>query len=131
MGGWGAISEPDSSVCLLFSILLLFLNAMLTFDNVEAAQRAKESLQGADIYSGCCTLKIDFAKVSQSKTFFTFFSCFCSPASRFCDAVSPVHVHYQLRRLVLCPPFFPSPLDVARFEAQPTNSPAPRAHSPR
>lgn len=35
-----------------------------TFDSVESAVRAKESLNGADIYSGCCTLKIDFAKVS-------------------------------------------------------------------
>ncbi|CAL8111478.1 unnamed protein product [Orchesella dallaii] len=32
---------------------------------VEAAKRAKESLHGADIYSGCCTLKIDFAKPSK------------------------------------------------------------------
>ncbi|KAF7386121.1 hypothetical protein HZH68_013253 [Vespula germanica] len=28
----------------------------------ESATRAKETLHGADIYSGCCTLKIDFAK---------------------------------------------------------------------
>lgn len=35
-----------------------------TFDCIDAAVRAKETLHGADIYSGCCTLKIDFAKVS-------------------------------------------------------------------
>ncbi|MEQ2218612.1 hypothetical protein XENOCAPTIV_005644 [Xenoophorus captivus] len=28
-----------------------------------SAQRAKASLNGADIYSGCCTLKIEYAKV--------------------------------------------------------------------
>lgn len=40
---------------------------MFTFDNVESAVRAKDTLNGADIYSGCCTLKIDFAKVSPFK----------------------------------------------------------------
>lgn len=35
----------------------------LTFDSVQSAQRAKASLNGADIYSGCCTLKIEYAKV--------------------------------------------------------------------
>ncbi|KAH1004374.1 hypothetical protein HUJ04_004132, partial [Dendroctonus ponderosae] len=39
------------------------VQAMLhTFDNIESAIRAKDTLNGADIYSGCCTLKIDFAK---------------------------------------------------------------------
>ncbi|KOC66941.1 Heterogeneous nuclear ribonucleoprotein L, partial [Habropoda laboriosa] len=36
--------------------------SMHPFDSVESATRAKETLHGADIYSGCCTLKIDFAK---------------------------------------------------------------------
>jgi hypothetical protein len=35
-----------------------------TFDTVDTAKRAKQNLNGADVYSGCCTLKIDFAKVS-------------------------------------------------------------------
>lgn len=38
------------------------VQAMVEFDSVESAIRAKEALSGADIYSGCCTLKIDFAK---------------------------------------------------------------------
>lgn len=38
------------------------VQAMVEFDNIESAVRAKEALNGADIYSGCCTLKIDFAK---------------------------------------------------------------------
>lgn len=35
------------------------------FDAIESAKRAKQSLNGADIYSGCCTLKIEYAKVTQ------------------------------------------------------------------
>ena len=34
-----------------------------TFETVEEADRAKEALNGADIYSGCCTLKVDWGKV--------------------------------------------------------------------
>ena len=41
------------------------VQAMVEFDSVEAATRAKEVLTGADIYSGCCTLRIEFAKVSR------------------------------------------------------------------
>lgn len=33
------------------------------FESIESATRAKEALHGCDIYSGCCTLKIEFAKV--------------------------------------------------------------------
>ncbi|CAL1540964.1 unnamed protein product [Lymnaea stagnalis] len=38
------------------------VQAMVEFDNVDSAKRAKQSLSGADIYSGCCTLKIEYAK---------------------------------------------------------------------
>lgn len=38
------------------------VQAMVEFDSVDSAVRAKDTLNGADIYSGCCTLKIDFAK---------------------------------------------------------------------
>lgn len=44
--------------------LSLFLNPFFMFDSVQSAQRAKASLNGADIYSGCCTLKIEYAKVT-------------------------------------------------------------------
>lgn len=37
---------------------------MVEFDSIESATRARENLNGCDIYSSCCTLKIDFAKVS-------------------------------------------------------------------
>uniref|UniRef100_A0A3Q2Y607 Heterogeneous nuclear ribonucleoprotein L2 n=1 Tax=Hippocampus comes TaxID=109280 RepID=A0A3Q2Y607_HIPCM len=35
----------------------------------EDAQRAKASLNGADIYSGCCTLKIEYAKPTRLNVF--------------------------------------------------------------
>ncbi|KAJ6663741.1 hypothetical protein lerEdw1_009820 [Lerista edwardsae] len=42
---------------------------LLTFDSVQSAQRAKASLNGADIYSGCCTLKIEYAKPTRLNVF--------------------------------------------------------------
>lgn len=47
----------------------IFLNLALfdnTFDSIDSATRARENLSGCDIYSGCCSLKIDFAKVSDT-----------------------------------------------------------------
>ncbi|KAL3873206.1 hypothetical protein ACJMK2_036349 [Sinanodonta woodiana] len=38
------------------------VQSMVEFENVDSAKRAKQSLNGADIYSGCCTLKIEYAK---------------------------------------------------------------------
>ncbi|XP_030267047.1 heterogeneous nuclear ribonucleoprotein L-like isoform X2 [Sparus aurata] len=38
------------------------IQAMVEFESVEDAQKAKLSLNGADIYAGCCTLKIEYAR---------------------------------------------------------------------
>ncbi|XP_038109747.1 heterogeneous nuclear ribonucleoprotein L isoform X6 [Culex quinquefasciatus] len=38
------------------------VQAMVEFDSIDSATRAREALNGCDIYSGCCTLKIDYAK---------------------------------------------------------------------
>ncbi|XP_074546708.1 heterogeneous nuclear ribonucleoprotein L-like isoform X2 [Halichoeres trimaculatus] len=38
------------------------VQAMVEFDSVEVAQKAKLALNGADIYAGCCTLKIEYAR---------------------------------------------------------------------
>ncbi len=38
------------------------VQAMVEFETVDYAIAAKENLHGCDIYSGCCTLKIEFAK---------------------------------------------------------------------
>lgn len=48
----------------------------ITFDNVEAAERALAALNGQDIYAGCCTLKIDYSKVSNVPKIKVFFSVF-------------------------------------------------------
>ena len=42
---------------------VFFSLTVFTFNSIQSAQRAKASLNGADIYSGCCTLKIEWAKV--------------------------------------------------------------------
>jgi len=39
------------------------LNVMCMFESVFCAQKAKAALNGADIYAGCCTLKIEYARV--------------------------------------------------------------------
>ncbi|XP_075452524.1 heterogeneous nuclear ribonucleoprotein L-like isoform X2 [Ascaphus truei] len=36
--------------------------AMVEFETVEMAQKAKSALNGADIYAGCCTLQIEYAR---------------------------------------------------------------------
>ena len=40
------------------------VQAMVEFDDLDTATYVKSNLDGADIYSGCCTLKIEFARVS-------------------------------------------------------------------
>jgi len=41
------------------------VQAMVEYRNVETAARAKEGLHGADIYSGCCTLRVEFSKTDR------------------------------------------------------------------
>ncbi|NXW67043.1 HNRLL protein, partial [Hirundo rustica] len=43
-------------------IQAMILNVMCTFESVFCAQKAKAALNGADIYAGCCTLKIEYAR---------------------------------------------------------------------
>ncbi|XP_059166851.1 heterogeneous nuclear ribonucleoprotein L-like [Physella acuta] len=38
------------------------VQAMVEFDNVESAKQAKHHLNGVDIYAGCCSLKVEYAK---------------------------------------------------------------------
>jgi hypothetical protein len=42
------------------------VQAFVEFDNISSATRAKNALQGADIYAGCCTIKAEFARVRKS-----------------------------------------------------------------
>ncbi|XP_014232816.1 heterogeneous nuclear ribonucleoprotein L isoform X3 [Trichogramma pretiosum] len=57
-----AISHSSGQVQRIVIFKKNGVQAMVEFDSVESATRAKETLHGADIYSGCCTLKIDYAK---------------------------------------------------------------------
>lgn len=56
------ICEPTGEVQRIVIFRKRGVQAMVEFASIQAAQRAKMSLNGADIYSGCCTLKIDWAK---------------------------------------------------------------------
>jgi heterogeneous nuclear ribonucleoprotein L len=40
-----------------------FTQALVEFEDVQTGIEAKKALNGADIYPGCCTLKVEYAKV--------------------------------------------------------------------
>uniref|UniRef100_A0A0K8SVP0 RRM domain-containing protein n=1 Tax=Lygus hesperus TaxID=30085 RepID=A0A0K8SVP0_LYGHE len=56
------ICTPNGQVLRIVIFKKNGVQAMVEFDSIETAKRVKEALNGADIYSGCCTLKIEFAK---------------------------------------------------------------------
>lgn len=56
------ICQPFGNVLRIVIFKKNGVQAMVEFDGVEPATRARENLQGADIYSGCCTLRIEYAK---------------------------------------------------------------------
>ncbi|XP_052890504.1 heterogeneous nuclear ribonucleoprotein L isoform X5 [Anopheles moucheti] len=56
------ICQPNGQVQRIVIFKKNGVQAMVEFDSIESATRAKDSLNGCDIYSGCCTLKIDYAK---------------------------------------------------------------------
>ncbi|KAI8787835.1 heterogeneous nuclear ribonucleoprotein L [Biomphalaria glabrata] len=56
------INSPYGQVLRIVIFKKNGVQAMVEFDTVDSAKRAKQSLNGADIYSGCCTLKIEYAK---------------------------------------------------------------------
>ncbi|XP_059608552.1 heterogeneous nuclear ribonucleoprotein L isoform X3 [Phlebotomus argentipes] len=56
------ISHPYGQVQRIVIFKKNGVQAMVEFDSIESATRARDNLNGADIYSGCCTLKIDYAK---------------------------------------------------------------------
>jgi hypothetical protein len=60
------ITSPHGNVLRIVVFRKLGIQAMVEFDTVQAAVTAKSFLNGADIYSGCCTLKIEFAKVDEN-----------------------------------------------------------------
>lgn len=56
------ICSPNGQVQRIVIFKKNGVQAMVEFDSIESATRAREALNGCDIYSGCCTLKIDYAK---------------------------------------------------------------------
>ncbi|KAI1302318.1 Heterogeneous nuclear ribonucleoprotein L [Halotydeus destructor] len=56
------ICSPQGKVLRVVIFKKNGVQAMVEFDNVDSARRCKQTLHGCDIYSGCCTLRIEFAK---------------------------------------------------------------------
>ncbi|XP_055368231.1 heterogeneous nuclear ribonucleoprotein L-like isoform X2 [Betta splendens] len=56
------VCNPVGSVSRIVIFKRNGIQAMVEFESVEDAQKAKLALNGADIYAGCCTLKIEYAR---------------------------------------------------------------------
>src|SRR5699024_7047471 len=57
------ICSPSGKVLRIVIFKKNGIQAMVEFDSIESAKRAKQALNGCDIYSGCCTLRVEYAKV--------------------------------------------------------------------
>jgi RRM-like domain len=62
------ICHPHGSVLRIVIFKKNGVQAMVEFDSIDSATRARDNLNGCDIYSACCTLKIDYAKVRRHET---------------------------------------------------------------
>lgn len=56
------ICEPHSKVLRIAIVRKSMMQALVEFESAENAKKVKHAINGADIYSGCCTLKVEFAK---------------------------------------------------------------------
>jgi len=56
------ITQPYGNVLRIVIFKKNGVQCMVEFESVDMATMAKEALQGADIYSGCCTLRVEYAK---------------------------------------------------------------------
>ncbi|CAJ0583397.1 unnamed protein product, partial [Mesorhabditis spiculigera] len=61
------ICAPNGDVKKIAIIRRTLLQVLVEFSDQETARRAKYAMNGADIYSGCCTLKVEFAKPDHVK----------------------------------------------------------------
>ncbi|XP_040891342.1 heterogeneous nuclear ribonucleoprotein L-like [Toxotes jaculatrix] len=57
-----SVCNPVANVLRIVIFKRNGIQAMVEFESVEDAQKAKLALNGADIYAGCCTLKIEYAR---------------------------------------------------------------------
>ncbi|KAH9400797.1 hypothetical protein TYRP_002374, partial [Tyrophagus putrescentiae] len=56
------ICSPSGKVLRIVIFKKNGIQAMVEFDSTDSAKRAKHALNGCDIYSGCCTLRVEYAK---------------------------------------------------------------------
>ncbi|CAJ0603533.1 unnamed protein product [Cylicocyclus nassatus] len=56
------ICEPHGKVLRIAIVRKSLMQALVEFESAEIAKKVKHAINGADIYSGCCTLKVEFAK---------------------------------------------------------------------
>lgn len=56
------ITQPYGNVVRIVIFKKNGVQSMVEFETVESATHARDALQGADIYSGCCTLRVEYAK---------------------------------------------------------------------
>ncbi|VDP87142.1 unnamed protein product [Echinostoma caproni] len=56
------ISSPFGKILRIVIFRKSQVQAMVEFRSVNEARLAKRNLSGADIYTGCCTLKVDYAR---------------------------------------------------------------------
>ncbi|XP_067093016.1 heterogeneous nuclear ribonucleoprotein L-like [Osmerus mordax] len=56
------VCNPIGSVLRIVIFKRNGIQAMVEYPSIQCAQKAKAALNGADIYAGCCTLKIEYAR---------------------------------------------------------------------
>jgi len=56
------ITQPYGNVLRIVIFKKNGVQSMVEYETVESATHARDALQGADIYSGCCTLRVEYAK---------------------------------------------------------------------
>lgn len=64
-------SKFDIIVCIVLSTTTIYFffisgsfQALIQYPDTQSAQAAKQALDGQNIYNGCCTLRIDYSKMS-------------------------------------------------------------------
>lgn len=58
-----AICKPHGKIVRIVIFRKGVIQALVEFEDVKAAREAKGALHGQDIYSNCCTVSAEYAKV--------------------------------------------------------------------
>merc|ERR1719495_1210702 len=64
-----AVTSPYGKVLRIVIFRKNGVQTMVEFDSLDTAKQAKTALEGADIYAGCCTLRIGYAKTDRLNVF--------------------------------------------------------------